>query len=378
MSKDYYKILGVNKSASQDEIRAAFRKMARQYHPDKQGGNSEKFKEANEAYQVLNDEKKRGQYDQFGVTFDHAGMGGGQSGTSGQSGGFDFSGFSRGGNAQGFDMNDLGDIFSGFGDIFGGGGGRTSGEGSRSGAGGRRASRGQDIQVDIQIDLKEAAFGAEKNIKLYKNSACDVCSGAGVEPGSRIVKCKECSGRGQVNSVQRTIFGSFQVATACRACDGTGEKPEKICRQCGGRGIVKKSEEINIKIPAGIDNGESIRLVGHGEATGRGGRAGDLYLRVRVRHDARFRRDGFDLYAKKKISFTEAALGSTVDVETLEGNVKLIIPEGIQSGQMIRLKARGIKHLRDSGRGDLFVEAIVVTPVKLSKKQKDLLRQMYE
>ncbi|HPV70322.1 MAG TPA: molecular chaperone DnaJ [Candidatus Magasanikbacteria bacterium] len=355
MSKDYYKILGVEKSAGQDEIRAAFRKQAHQYHPDKQGGNAEKFKEINEAFQVLNDPQKRSQYDQFGSTFDQAGMGGGAGGFGG------FNGF----NAQGFDFSDLGDIFGGFGDIFGGG--RASN---------RKAARGQDIQVDVQIDLKEAAFGTEKTFKLYKNSACDVCGGNGVEPGSKMNKCKDCGGKGQIPHVQRTVFGAFQSVADCPVCEGNGEIPEKKCRQCGGRGIIKKQEEIKVRVPAGIDDGESIRLTSKGEAGAKGSRAGDLYLRIRVKKDTRFRRDNFDLYTKKNISFTEAALGATVEVESLDGLLKVVIPEGVQSGQMIRLKSKGITHLRDSGRGDLFVEVVVLTPTKLSRHQKDLLREL--
>lgn len=358
MSKDYYKILGVEKNANQDEIRAAFRKMAHQYHPDKQGGNAEKFKEINEAFQVLNDPQKRGQYDQFGSTFEQAGMGGGAGG---------FGGFGGFGNAQGFDFSDLGDIFGGFGDIFGGGG---------KGGGGRRSARGQDIQVDVQIDLKEAAFGTEKTFKLYKDSACDVCGGNGVEPGSKMHKCKECGGKGQVQHVQRTVFGAFQSVADCSVCEGSGELPERKCKQCGGRGVIKKQDEISVRIPAGINDSESIRLAGRGEAGPKGSRAGDLYLRVRVKKDLRFRRENFDLYTKKNISFTQAALGATVEVDALDGILKVAIPEGVQSGQLIRLKGKGITHLRDSSRGDLYVEVIVVTPTKLSRHQKDLLREL--
>jgi len=356
MSKDYYKILGIAKGASQDEIRTAFRKQAHQHHPDKQGGNTEKFKEANEAFQVLNDPQKRAQYDQFGSSFDQAGMGGAPG--AGGFGGF--------GNAQGFDFNDLGDIFSGFGDVFNGGG--------RGGT--RRSARGADIQVDLQIDLKEAVFGTEKTFKLYKDGACDVCGGNGVEPGSKMHKCKECGGKGQTQQVQRTVFGAFQSVVDCANCDGTGEVPEKKCKQCGGRGIIKKQDEITVKIPAGIDDGESIRLTSRGEAGPKGSKAGDLYLRVRVKKDARFRRENFDLYTKKNISFTEAALGATVEVESLDGVLKMVVPEGVQSGQLIRLKGKGVTHLRDSSRGDLYIEVVVTTPTKLSKKQRELLKEL--
>ncbi len=363
MSKDYYKILGINKAASPDEIKAAFRRLAHQHHPDKKGGNEEKFKEINEAFQVLSDQQKRSQYDQFGSSFEQAQAGSGGSGFGG------FSGFGNGAPGQGFDMNDLGDIFSGFGDIFGGGGGRR-------GRSGRRSKKGLDIQVDVEIDLKEAAFGVEKEIRLYKNGACDVCAGAGVEPGSKTVKCKECGGRGHITQVQRTVFGSFQAEAECPTCDGAGEKPEKACRHCSGRGIVKKHDEFTVKIPAGIDNGEAIHLSGRGEAGPKGGYPGDLYLRIHVRPDARFKRDGFDLHLKKNVSFTQAALGDTVEIDTLDGKIKIVIPEGVQSGQMIRLKDKGITNLRGNGRGDLYVEVIVVTPTRLSRKQRELLKEL--
>lgn len=362
MAKDYYKILGVGKDASADEVKAAFRKLAHQHHPDKAGGNVEKFKEINEAFQVLSDPQKRGQYDQFGTTFEQAQS---QGGFEGFDGFRDFSGA-----AQGFDAGDLGDIFGNLGDMFGFGGG-----GSRRG---RRTKRGSDIQVDLEIDLKEAAFGAIRKFNLYKQSACDVCSGSGVEPGSKMTACRECGGQGQVQSTQRTILGSFQTVTACAACGGQGERAEKHCRHCGGRGAVKKQEEISVKIPAGIDDGEAIRLAGYGEATGKGGVAGDLYVRLRVRRDARFTRKEFDLYTKKNISFSQAALGDTVEVETLDGPIKLAIPEAVQSGQMIRLKGKGITHLRGSGRGDMYVEMAVMTPKKLSKRQKELLKELGE
>ncbi len=362
MAKDYYKILGIEKTASVDDIKAAFRKLAHQHHPDKAGGNAEKFKEANEAFQVLSDPQKRGQYDQFGATFEQAQSQGGY-------GGFDgFRDFS--GAAQGFDASDLGDIFGNLGDMFGFGGSASR----RSG--GRKAKRGRDIQVDVEIDLKEAAFGAVKKINLYKQSACDVCGGSGVEPGSKMTSCRECGGRGQVQSTQRTILGSFQTVVPCSACDGQGERAEKSCKHCGGRGAVKKQEEISIKIPAGIDDGEAIRLAGYGEVAGKGGSAGDLYVRLRVRSDSRFTRKDFDLYIKKNISFTQAALGDTMEVETLDGPIKLAIPEGVQSGQMIRLKGKGITKLHGNGRGDLYVEVVVMTPKRLSRRQRELLKEL--
>lgn len=361
MAKDYYKILGVDKTASVDEIKAAFRRLAHQHHPDKKGGNAEKFKEANEAFQVLSDSQKRQQYDQFGTTFEQAQAGGGFSGFDGFR---DFSGF-----AQGFDASDLGDIFGGLGDMFG----FSTQGGSRRG---RRTKKGADIQVDIEIDFKEAAFGTEQILRLYKNSACDVCGGSGVEPGSKMTTCRECGGQGQIQSVQRTVFGSFQTATVCPACHGQGEKAEKSCQHCGGRGALKKHEEIKVKIPGGIDSGEAIRLAGYGETASRGGQSGDLYVRVHVRPDPRFIRKDFDIYTKKNISFSQAALGAIVDVETLDGTIKLNIPEGVQSGQLIRLKGKGVTRLHGSGRGDMYVEVVIITPKKLSKKQRELLREL--
>ncbi len=352
MAKDYYKILGVNKNASADELKAAFRKLAHEHHPDKKGGNAEKFKEINAAYQVLSDPKKREQYDQFGTTFEGAAPG-----ANGQ-GPFDFSGFS----GQGF--GDLGDIFSGFGDIFGGG------RGGRS-----RARRGSDIAVDIQIDLKESVFGTEKEVNLYKTAACDVCGGSGAEPGSKLKKCDQCGGSGQVESVNNTFFGSFRSAAVCPACGGAGERPEKICRHCSGQGISKKQVPLRLKIPAGIANGETIRVTGQGEAVSRGV-AGDLYLTVHVKEDQRFRRQGFDLYSKVPVSFTQAALGDTIGLDSLDGPIKLVIPEGVQSGQLIRVKGKGVTRLGSTSRGDLYVEVMVVTPKKLSRKQKELLKEL--
>lgn len=363
MAKDYYQILGVNKNASADEIKEAFRRLAHQHHPDKKGGNEAKFKELNEAFQVLSNPEKRGQYDQYGTTFEQAqSQGGGFGGFGG--------GFGQGQGAQGFDFGDLGEMFSnfGFGDAFSGGG--------RGGArGGRRARKGQDVQVDVEISLHEAVFGAEKTINLYKTSACDVCSGSGVEPGSKTVTCKECRGSGQVQRAERTFFGTFQTAVQCPTCGGEGQAAEKECKHCRGQGVTKKQQELKVKIPAGIDNGESIRLTGYGEAAKKGGAPGDLFVTIHVKKDQRFTRKGADLYTKQNITFSQAALGSVVGLETIDGHFKLNVPEGIQSGQMIRLKGKGASDLRNT-RGDLYVEVLVETPKKLNRKQKELLEEL--
>jgi molecular chaperone DnaJ len=367
MSKDYYKILGVDKGASEDEIKKAFRKLAHQYHPDKKGGDEAKFKEVNEAYQVVGNKEKREKYDQYGSTFDQ--MGGFGSGATWD----DFMRAARGGGGgfQGGNVNfdfggiDLGDIF---GDMFGFGGG--------SSRGGRRQRRGNDIQVDVQIDFSEAVFGTEKEIRLTKNNACDVCTGTGVEPGSPMETCATCGGQGQVQQVQRTIFGAMQSVATCADCMGQGQKAKKKCRHCGGDGTVRNESNYKIKIPAGIDDGQSIRLQGKGEHAGSGGASGDLYIVVHVKPDHRFAREGYDIYTEAKISYPQAVLGDTIEIDTVDGRKKLVIPEGTQPGQKIRLKGRGVGQLHGSGRGDQYVVVIVDVPKRVSRKAKGLLQDL--
>ncbi len=361
MGKDYYNILGVGKSASQEDIKKAFRKKAHEYHPDKKGGDEAKFKEINEAYQVLGDAKKRSQYDQFGSTFEQAR---GQGGFSGFDGFRDFSGFTNGFNV---DSDDLGDIFSGLGDIFGFGGGR-----SRS----KRPSRGNDIQVILTIEFSEAVFGAEKEISLKKKVVCDRCKGNGAEPGSKIEICKTCGGSGRITRVQRTILGNMQVQTACQDCNGEGKKYSKSCGKCAGTGISEEISRLKVKIPAGIDNGEIIRLSGQGEAGAKGASAGDLYLKIRVKPDNRFERDGYDIRSKAEINFTQAALGDKIEVITVNGNVKLKIPAGTQSSTIFKLRDKGIFKLHGRGRGDHLVKVIVKTPKGLNKKQKEMFKEL--
>ncbi|MEA3398606.1 MAG: molecular chaperone DnaJ [Patescibacteria group bacterium] len=365
MGKDYYNILGVGKKATQDEIKKVFRKKAHEYHPDKATGNEAKFKEINEAYQVLGDAKKRAQYDQFGSAFEHAQNRGGFSGFDGFR---DASGFANGFNVN---MDDLGDIFGGIGDIFG--------FSSRGGGQGRRRSgvrRGQDIQALLTIEFSEAVFGAEKEINLNKTVKCDHCKGNMAEPGSRIETCKACGGSGRVTRIQRTILGNMQMQAACEACGGEGKTYEKKCTKCGGTGVMEDRVNFKIKIPAGIDSGESIRLSGQGEAGEAGAPAGDLYIKIRVNADARFERDGYDIKTKAEINFTQAVLGDKIDIETVEGTVKLKIPAGTQSGTIFKLRGKGITRLQSFGRGDQFVRVIVKTPSSLSRKQKELLKEL--
>ncbi|OGY52546.1 MAG: molecular chaperone DnaJ [Candidatus Buchananbacteria bacterium RIFCSPHIGHO2_02_FULL_45_11b] len=363
MSKDYYKTIGVDKKAGADEIRKAYYKLAHQHHPHK-GGDEAKMKEINEAYGVLGNQEKRSQYDQFGSTFEQARSQGGSSGFG------DFSGFARnadgqpGGQSFSFEFGDLGDLF---GDLFGGG---------RRGQS-RRASRhsGQDIQAELAVNFSEAVFGTEKVLRLEKEAACQTCGGSGAEPGSKVITCKTCGGSGQV--VRNIGFG-LGFPSVCPDCEGFGQKVEKECFACRGQGRNKQTRDLNVKIPAGIDHGQTIRLSGKGQAGTKGGEAGDLYLKIKIAPDARFARDGYNILTKAKISFTRAALGGKIEIETLDGKLWLKIPEGTQAGKVFRLKGRGVPVLHGRGRGDQLVEVIVETPVRLSRRQKELLRELGE
>lgn len=371
MPKDYYNILGVSKDASDDEIKKAYRKLAHKHHPDKPGGEEARFKEVNEAYQVLSDREKRTQYDQYGQTFEQAQAQGGAGGFEGfrdfssYAEGFDFNfGSRRGGGSRGFSgFEDIfGDIFQQAG--FGGQGGR------------KRTVRGEDIQVDVEITFSEMAHGMEKELELYKRIRCFVCEGSGVEPGSKKKECPTCKGEGQVQTSRRTILGNFSQVTVCPDCQGEGKIPEKKCTKCGGDGRVREYEKIKVKIPAGIKEGQTIRLENMGEAGERGGAAGDLYVNIHVVQDKRFERKNDDIYSEERISFSQAALGDKIEVETVAGSVKLKIPAGTQSGETFRLKGHGIKHLSHFGHGDHYVKIQVVTPKNLTREQKELLEKL--
>lgn len=354
MSKDYYNILGVGKSASAAEIKTAFRKKAHQYHPDK-GGDAEKFKEINEAYQVLSSPEKRQQYDQFGSNF--------QNGQAGGFGGFGGQGFGQGVNIN---MDDLGDIFGGFGDIFGG---FSSG---RS----RRASKGQDLVLDIKISFKEAAFGTEKEISYPRVGVCSECQGSGAAAGTKVNTCSTCHGSGRVTRIQRTILGNIQSQAPCSDCHGEGKIPEKKCSHCQGTGRARVEEKFTIKIPGGIDSGESIRIAGRGEVSEKGVPAGDLLVRVKVISDRRLARDGDDVRSVEEIDVKTAILGGKIEVETLDGSFDLKIPEGTQPNTIFRIKEKGITHLRGRGRGDHFVEVKVVVPKSVGRKAKKALEEL--
>ena len=363
-NKDYYKTLGVDRNASDEDIKRAFRKLAHQHHPDKNGGDDKKFKEINEANQVLSDKNKRAQYDQFGSEHvNQAGAGGGGNPFGG--GGF---------NGQGFDFNfgnaeDLGDLFGGFGDMFGFGGGGARGRG------GAKKQQGADVVVDAEITLHDAAFGVERSFRLNKLGTCEICHGNGAATGSKISDCKTCGGQWRVGRMQQTILGAMQTVVQCSDCRGSGKIPDKRCGTCDGTGTHKHAEELSIAIPAGIDDGQTIRVSGRGEAAPYGGVSGDLYVRVHVKADKFLTRDGENIYSESHISFPRATIGGETKTHTIDGEVTIKIPEGIQSGEMIRLKGKGVAR-RGGARGDHFVRVTVDVPKKISRHARKLLEEL--
>jgi molecular chaperone DnaJ len=363
MGKDYYKILGVEKSASQDEVKKAFLKLAHQYHPDKNGGKDDKFKEINEAYQVIGNAEKRKQFDQFGA----AGPGGFGGGAQGGYGGF--GGFQNGGmNINMDDLGDLGEMFGGLGDIFGFGGGRSSRK--------RGPQRGSDIEAGMTIDFMEAIFGVEKEVTLKKKVTCEKCHGTGAEPGAKVDTCTTCGGHGRVRRVQQTILGNIQTETACPNCEGVGKTVSQKCTACNGAGTVHDTIKFKVKIPAGVDNGGRIRIPGYGEAGEKGASAGDLYLEIRVKSSDKFERDDYDILTTKEINFSQAALGDKIEIETVYGPVELKIPEGTQSGTVFKLKNKGVSYQDGHTKGDHLVTVIIKTPKNLNKKQKEILKDL--
>ena len=343
--KDYYDVLGVARNASAEDIKKAYRKLAHQHHPDKSGGDDVRFKELNEAYQILGDEQKRAQYDQFGNSGFNPSSGAGWDPNAG----------------SGFEGVDLGDIF---GDIFGFAGGRG------------RTPRGRDISIDIELSFKESIFGAERSVLLQKISSCSVCSGGGNEPGTLLATCSSCNGSGSVHETRRSVFGTFTTKRACTTCRGSGQTPEKSCTSCRGEGVKQGSEEIAISIPPGINNGEMIKLVGKGEAI-QNGTTGDLYVKIHVTPHKQFSRVGNDITISLNVSFTNVALGTTETIETLDGTVQVHIPDGTDSGTILRIRGKGVPRARGS-RGDLLIKIIAKTPKKLSRKAKKLLEELKE
>lgn len=352
--RDYYEVLGVGKNASADEIKKAFRKAAIEHHPDR-GGDETKFKEVNEAYEVLKDPAKKQRYDQFG----HAGVGGASGNPFG--GGF-------GGQNVNFDFGDLGlgDIFSSF---FGGG---FSGQ-----AGPQRQTRGRDVEAGVEISFEDAVFGTDVKVSLTLDDTCEHCKGTTVEPGYELKTCDQCGGSGQVVTMTRTIFGNIQQAAICPKCHGSGKVPEKVCTVCHGKGTQARKRTIELKIPAGVDDGAVIRLRDHGQAIANGPK-GDLYVNIRVKPHKQFTREGDLILSEERIDMVEAALGTEIEVATVDGPVRMKVPAGTQSGSDFKLSNHGVPRIKGSTRGAHIVTITVDTPTKLTKEQQTLLQQFQQ
>ncbi len=361
-SKDLYETLGVKKDASTAEIKKAYRKLAHKHHPDK-GGTKEdesKFKEVQSAYEVLSDPGKRQAYDQFGAAGVGGGPGGAGPGGPGGPGAAGFEGF------EGFDFGGMG----GFGDIFeqfftGGASART-----------RQPSRGADIQATVTLDFEEAVGGASRQLRVTRRALCETCKGNGAEPGSKIVTCDRCGGSGQIQTTRQTILGTMAQVTPCPVCYGEGKKPEQPCRTCGGEGRVQKSETITVDIPAGIDDGQTIRVPGQGESGQRGAEPGHLYVTIRVKPSRVFKREGADVSVTVPITYPQAVLGATIEVPTLDGKTTIKVPPGTPGGKTFGLRGKGMPKLNSSGRGDLHVTVEVHVPKKLTAEEKRLIEQL--
>lgn len=357
MKKDYYNILGVNKNATKEEIKKSFYKLASKYHPDK-GGNADKFKEINEAYQVLSDDNKRREYDTYGQTFNGAGpnYGGGFGGF----GGFNPNDFA---NAQmDFDFSDLGDIF---GDVFGGGFSNSR----------KQEKRGRDISVDIEIPFKESIFGTDRKVLINKLSNCTDCKSSGFDINSQKSTCNVCNGKGKIHEVKNTFFGQVQSVRECNLCAGSGQTYSKKCNSCHGDGVKNKREEIHIVVPSGISDGEMIRFGGQGEGI-KSGVQGDLFVKVRVAPDKNWSRQGFDLYINHDIKLTDAILGASHKILGLDDYIEVNIPAGANMNEIIRIPGRGVPRNDKKTRGDVFVKIRIETPKKLSKSQKALIEEL--
>jgi len=354
MEEDYYEILGVSEDASQEEIKKAYRKLAHEHHPDK-GGDEEKFKKINKAYQVLSDEEKRSKYDRFGSA----------PGGSGQ--GF---GSAQGFGAGSFDFDDLEDLMK---NMFGGG----------FDFGGSRAERkdfkkGQDIKIDLSISLKNTLEDQNKNLNFKRYVKCSRCEGDGAEPDSDVKECRSCRGKGRVKQIKQTPFGSIAKFTVCPECNGEGTIPEKECNVCNGEGRIEQEEEFEFTIPAGVDSGQVLQFRGKGHAGKKGGQAGDLYVRILVEENSNFERKGDDLYTTREINISQAVLGDNIQVETLKDTVNIKVPEGTETGETIKVNGKGIPHFSGVGRGNLYVKLKVDIPENLSREQKKLIKKLKE
>lgn len=359
MAKDYYNALGVSKNAPLDEIKKAFRKLAHKYHPDKKGGDEMKFKEVSEAYSVLSDEKKRSEYDAYGRVFNEGGeeSGGAQgfggfSAQGGPASSWDFSGFSQG--QQDFDF---GDIFS---ELF---------RGAK-----QHVQRGRDISIDLEFSFKDSIFGVERKILLTKTSSCKICKGSGAKEGAELETCKKCNGNGKIHETKQSLLGAFSSVRVCDGCAGRGTVPKEKCKTCHGMGVLKQEEEIIVSIPAGIDNGEMIRLSGRGEAI-YGGVPGDLYIKIHVRQDPVFCKEGANLVRVLNIKLSDALLGGIYSVSTLDGDIKVTIPKEVTHGEVLRIRGKGVP-VEKNRRGDLLIKLNIILPTKLSKKAKKLIEDL--
>lgn len=359
MSKDYYNILGVNKRASKDEIKKAFYKLAHKYHPDKKEGNENKFKEVNEAYQVLSDDAKRSKYDQYGSDFStESGPASGWGGFSSQGGQWDFSNFQNGGAE--FDFGNLNDIFS---DFF------TGGMRARA-----QARRGRDISTEIQIPFSDAVFGVNRKVLITKTSKCAVCNGSGAKEGTRMQTCKICNGQGKIREIKRSFLGNVSTTKTCEVCLGSGQVPSEKCEKCKGTGVMRREEEISVVIPAGIRDGEMIRMSGMGEAISKGA-SGDLYIKINVVPHPVFKREGNDLVMNLNLKLSEALLGTEYPIKTLDGEIKVKIPEGVSINEILRVKGNGVP-VSTTKRGDLLIKLNIKLPNKLSRKSRELVEQL--
>lgn len=354
MARDPYAVLGVSRSASADELKRAYRKLSKELHPDRNAGNKEKeqrYKEVNEAYEILSDEKKRKMYDQFGTTGNAGSAGGGGNPFAG----FDFS------NMQGGDMGGFGDLFESF---FGGGRGGT-----------RRSERGSDMETEIVLEFSEVVTGIERTFSLRRQRACSVCGGTGAEKGGKLITCKECGGTGQVTRTTQSFFGAMRQSFVCPTCEGSGKMPEHPCKACAGEGRKEEKGEVKIHVPAGVQDGQSLRVRGEGGAGRHGAQAGDLYVVLRVRPDKRFERDGDDIRTTISVPVVDAILGTEIAVETVHGPVTLKVSAGTQPGQVLRLKGKGLPVLNSSRMGDHFVTVNVDIPAKLSHAERKLIEE---
>lgn len=349
MAKNYYEILGVDKKATKDDVKKAFRKLAQKYHPDK-GGDEAKFKEITEAYSVLGDEKRRREYDSYGQTF------AGGAGAGPGFGGFDFSGFQQGAGVE-FDLSDL---FGGFGDVFGGGG--------------RRIKRGRDISIDVELTFKESILGTKRSMLVTKVGKCDTCDGSGAKPGSGLKTCTTCNGAGKIHETRNSPLGAFTSVRTCGMCEGSGQIPEEKCKTCDGHGVMRKQEEVNIDIPKGIDSGEMIRMPSRGEAV-KGGISGDLYVKVHVKPHPVFSKDGSNLVMQLPLKLTDALLGTTITVTTIDDQqLEVKVPAMTTTEETLRLRGKGVQY--ENASGDLLIKVSTTLPKKLSNKAKKAIEEL--